>query len=256
MAKIKWDHVVHYVNDLTAAKDVFVSNGLIAFEGGSHKQWGTYNVLSYFGLTYLEFLALENRKLAESISDPNDVVKDAVKHLPEEEVLSRLALRTDDIEAVRERLVTQGIEATPIMAGKRNDAKGNLIEWKMMTIPGDYQGLPYPFVIQWNGLDEEREAQLKETGIIQEHPAGNVVMERAIFHVEQPQAVAEHWAEIFDLSIDTEMADKAIAVKTDKHAFVFQLGSENRLQVIEFSTDNEQLKGKNIKIGDGIYSFR
>ena len=95
-----------------------------------------------------------------------------------------------------------------------------------------------------------------KAGIIQEHPAGNVVMERAIFHVEQPQAVAEHWAEIFDLSIDTEMADKAIAVKTDKHAFVFQLGSENRLQVIEFSTDNEQLKGKNIKIGDGIYSFR
>lgn len=254
MVKIVWDHVVHYVNDLKAAEDRFADNGLIAFKGGSHTQWGTYNALSYFGLTYLEFLGVENRERAEKVTDPNDVVLDSVKHLPEEEVLSRLALRTDDIESVRYQLVNQGLEVSPVMEGKRYDAEGQLIEWKMMTIPGNFQGLPYPFVIQWKGTDEEREQQLIKTGTIKPHPVGEVSIERAIFQVQDPKTVAQHWANLFGFELK-EIPDQVYLQVAEK-AFIFKQGDENKLTEIEFRTDSEKLKGKKIVIGEGTYTFR
>ena len=40
MATVKWDHLVHYVNDLSKSIEVFEEHGLAAFKGGSHKDWG------------------------------------------------------------------------------------------------------------------------------------------------------------------------------------------------------------------------
>ncbi|MNO63714.1 hypothetical protein D3C76_544260 [compost metagenome] len=99
MATMKWDHLVHYVNDLSKPIASFEDHGLVAFKGGSHKDWGTYNALSYFGLTYIEFLGIENLELAKA-TEHNRVVKDAVKVLPEHEILSRVVIRTDNIEEV------------------------------------------------------------------------------------------------------------------------------------------------------------
>lgn len=248
-ATIKWDHVVHYVNDLEKVKTVFEDHGLEAFNGGSHQQWGTYNVLSYFGLTYLEFLGVEDRTLAESIEDPNDVVRDAVKHLPKDEILSRVALRTNDIEAVRARLLDYELSLSPVMAGKRRDAEGQLLEWKMMTIAGDYQGLPYPFIIEWNGTDEEREKNMKNTGIIKPHGAGLVNVHKAIFSVSHPDQVARHWANLFEL----DLASRQLQV--GEHLFIFEEGPENRLKSIRFKTDSDELKEKTIVIGLGYYAF-
>jgi len=49
MATIQWDHSVHYVNDLDLAIKTFAENGLRAFRGGSHKQWGTH-IMSFSAL--------------------------------------------------------------------------------------------------------------------------------------------------------------------------------------------------------------
>ncbi|GJM75605.1 hypothetical protein HMSSN036_78210 [Paenibacillus macerans] len=67
---LKWDHTVQYVNDLDTPVEAFAKWGLTAFKGGSHKFWGTYNALSYFGLTYIEFLGIEDRALAEKSIRP------------------------------------------------------------------------------------------------------------------------------------------------------------------------------------------
>lgn len=256
MTDMKWDHTVHYVQDLKAAIEKFREQGLVAFMGGSHKQWGTYNALSYFDLCYIEFLGVEDRAIAENIEESNDVVKDSVKLLPEHEVLSRVALRTDDMEAVAEHLSTFDLEMSPIMNGKRLDAQGNLIEWKMMTIGGDYQGLPYPFVIQWLETDEIRRAKMIDSGVIRKHPAGNVTIEQAVFHVSDPVAISNHWKELFGLAIVRE------GVKVDERKlmvgnqnFVFKKGPENRMQQLIFNTDAKSLKGKTIRIGLGEYQF-
>jgi hypothetical protein len=58
MTTLKWDHAVQFVNQPDEAIATFAGQGLNAFAGGRHPGWGTWNALSYFGLTYIEFLAI------------------------------------------------------------------------------------------------------------------------------------------------------------------------------------------------------
>lgn len=249
MSNIKWDHTVHYVNDLNEPEKQFNDAGIKAFFGGSHTQWGTNNSLSYFGLTYLEFLAVEDREKASTIEEPNQVIKDAVSQLPDHEGLSRVALRTDNIEDLRERFVAHNIEVSPVMPGKRYNAKGQLIEWKMMTISGDFEGLPYPFILEWKGTDEEREQQLKENGVISEHPVGRLELKEAVFQVRDPENTVKHWQEIFGFEHVSEQAiqleDKQFTFKKSEnvglHELVF-LADVN--QSIEFSGGEYRLVNK------------
>lgn len=253
MATIKWDHLVHYVNDLEKTIGIFKENGLIALKGGSHKEWGTYNALSYFGLTYIEFLAIEDLALAKA-TEHNIVVKDAVTHLPEHEVLSRAVIRTDDIEEVAADLAEKGLELSPIIDGKRLDTHGRLIEWRMMTIKGNFHGLVYPFVIQWLEKDEERLVNLNNLGINLPHPAGDVAMIEAVFSVSNPKETAEHWAELFNLSI-VESNDYAYTVGIGDKRFVFKAGNENQFKEVLFEAKEDSLKGKVFAIGEGKYRF-
>ncbi|WP_141430780.1 VOC family protein [Bacillus sp. 03113] len=253
MATKNWDHLVHYVNELNQTLETFEENGLIAFKGGSHKEWGTYNTLSYFGLTYIEFLAIENLELAKA-TEHNRVVKDAVITLPEHEVLSRVVIRTNDIEEIAASLKEAGLKLSPIMDGKRLDTNGRLIEWRMMTIDGDFQGLVYPFVIQWKGTDEERLDNLTSSGIIQRHPAGDVIIKKAVFHVSDPAAVAEHWGKLFGLSV-VDSDDTSATLGIGDKTFTFVKGDENQFKQVVFETNSEMLKGKTVTIGEGEYIF-
>ncbi|RSK54631.1 VOC family protein [Bacillus canaveralius] len=254
MTTLHWDHTVHYVNDLENAIEMFKENGLIAFKGGSHKQWGTYNALSYFGLTYIEFLAIENRELVVKADPSNVVVKDAIKMLPANEAFSRVAIRTDDIEDTAATLKANGLKLSPIIDGKRLNTLGQLIEWRMMTIEGDFQGLVYPFVIQWKGSDEDRLENLTASGIIQPHSAGDVSLDQAVFHVQDPAAVAAHWQMLFGLSV-IETSDSSVTLGISGKSFIFKQGAANQLTQLVFNTDANDLKGKTIKIGEAEYVF-
>ncbi|MBM7539959.1 VOC family protein [Amphibacillus cookii] len=247
MANLIWDHTVHYVNDLEDARQTFEKQGITAFRGGSHKQWGTYNVLSYFGLTYLEFLGVENRQLAESITEPNQVVKDAVKCLPDHEGFSRVALRTDNIEAIREQLIEHQIDVSPIMEGKRYNAQNQLIEWKMMTIAGDFQGLPYPFVIEWLVTDQERYKQLREAGIISEHPLGDLSMSEAVFYVPDPKAMVDHWSMIFPIE-----KKNATCLTLEDKVFVFKQATKAQLSELVINSPETKL----IEMNGATYRLR
>lgn len=253
MASKNWDHLVQYVNELDKPIECFRENGLIAFRGGSHKEWGTFNALSYFGMTYIEFLSIENLELAK-ITDHNLVVKDAVDVLPEREILSRVVIRTDDIEEMATSLAATGLLLSPIMDGKRLDHKGRLIEWRMMTIEGNFKGLVYPFIIQWKGTDTDRLENLTTSGIIQPHPAGNAEIIRAVFHVSDPAAVAEHWGSIFGLST-VNLADHSVSLQIADKYYDFVKGEENQFKQVIFATDSIKLKGRTLRIGGGEYVF-
>lgn len=214
---------------------------------------GTYNALSYFGLTYLEFLGIENLELAKA-TEHNLVVKDAVELLPEHEVLSRVVIRTDDIEEVAASLEAAGLSLSPIIDGKRLDNEGRLIEWRMMTIAGDFGGLVYPFIIQWSGTDTERVERLTSSGVIKPHPAGEVEIVRAVFHVSDPEAAANHWGTIFGLPV-TKSEDDTFSLKIGDRSFAFVQGDENQFKQVVFETDSLELKEKTIRIGDGEYVF-
>ncbi|WP_410514948.1 VOC family protein [Paenibacillus sp. BR2-3] len=253
MATKQWDHLVHYFNDLDKPVEIFGEHGLVAFKGGSHKEWGTFNTLSYFGLTYIEFLGIENLELAKA-TEHNRVVKDAVDSLPEHEILSRVVIRTDDIEGMAASLEAAGLTLSPIIDGKRLDANGRLIEWRMMIIEGDFGGLVYPFIIQWKGTDAERLERLTASGIIQPHPAGHAEIKRAVFHVSDPAAAAGHWGDLFGLSV-AESENKSVTLKIGDKFFVFVKGDENQFKQVIFETDSIKLKGKTIRMGEGEYDF-
>jgi hypothetical protein len=253
MAALQWDHLVHYVNDLDQPVEIFREHGLIAFRGGSHKNWGTYNSLSYFGLTYIEFLGIEDLKLAKA-TEHNVVVSDAVNVLPEHEALSRVVLRTEDIEAVEASLKAAGLSLSPIIDGKRLDHEGRLIEWRMMTIDGDYQGLVYPFIIQWSGTDEERLERLTASGVIRPHPAGHAEMVSAVFRVSDPAAAAGHWGELFGLPV-TASENNSYTLQIGGQSFRFVQGGENQFKQVIFATGSDDLKGKTLHIGEGEYVF-
>lgn len=255
MTAVNWDHIVHYINDLDEAVRTFKDHGLIAFKGGSHKEWGTYNALSYFGLTYIEFLSLEDRELAERIDSPNVVVRDALTTLPDHEVMSRVALRTEDIEATADRLKSHGLELSPILDGKRLDTRGHLIEWRMFTIAGDFQGLAYPFVIQWKGGDAHRLEDLTRSGIIRQHPAGDVEIRSAVFTVSDPSAVAAHWQILFGLSVAGTDAGHGVELSIGDKSFLFKQGDAERLTQLIFHTEAPDLKGKIVAVGVGEYVF-
>ena len=248
---VQLDHVVHYVNDLNQVIETFAANDLIAFYGGQHKEWGTHNVLSYFDLSYIEFLSIEEPTLAQNADQVHVVVKDALRHLPTEETLSRLALRTDDIEALAACL-RQTVQISPIFAGKRTVAKGNLIEWQMFSILGDYQGLPYPFIIQWSGTEKERRIQLQQSGVIQSHPAGAKELKKAIFAVDEPAAVVKHWQELFNLPLLQSTQNLGLLIGDKELHFI--KGVTNQLQSIVL-TGATTLVGSNIQIGQSTYLF-
>lgn len=254
MSHYRWDHSVHYVTDLNTAIQSFGEVGLRAFHGGSHQQWGTHNALSYFGLTYHEFLAIEQRQTAELVDPDLSVIRDAVTLLPEHPVLSRVVLRTDNINQAADHLHAQGIHTSAIIPGKRHTQNGQLIQWQMLMLHGDFQGLSYPFVIQWQEIDAEREHSLRVGGALEPHPLGDAVIQQAIFTVPDPEQTAQHWHTLFGFPVQN--ADDGVALLVQQQRFIFQSGKQSEFTAIDIGTSATHLLGKSIAIGQGEYRFR
>lgn len=255
MSDLKLDHAVHYANDLDGCIKLFHEKGLAAFRGGSHTKWGTYNALSYFGLFYVEFLGIENLEFAKNPEEDNLLVDDALKFLPENEVFGRLALRTNNLEDVRRRLVNKGANVSPITEGKRMNAEGQLIQWRMMMVVGDFNGLAYPFFIEWNRPDEERFRTMTESGVIRSHPAGEVKIDSIWFTVSDPHEAASHWQEYFDFTPIKAPANNTAALSIGSQLVVFEKGNKNGLSKLVFRTNSPSLQGTSFRIGQGEYKF-
>ncbi len=173
MATLQWDHAVQFVNQPEAAIETFAGQQLRAVAGGRHPGWGTRNALSYFGLTYIEFLAISDPDELRAATDRFLLSRDAARLLPENEALFRVALRSDDIDATHDHLRRKGLAVSPIVDGQRHDPQGNVIRWRIFTIDGDTDGLVYPFVLQWGEDDETRLARLRAQGLDVPHPLGD-----------------------------------------------------------------------------------
>jgi Glyoxalase-like domain len=252
--KYSWDHTIQHVNNLEKSIDVFGAHGLKVFMGGSHTNWGTYNALSYFGLCYIEFLGIENLNLAKQVEEPILFVKDCLELLPDHEVFGRVALRTDDIEKAAQLLKEESLAVSDIFEGKRRNAQGQLIEWKMLMLEGDFEGLLYPFIIQWRDSDDSRKKNLMDAGAICPHPIGSVDISSAIFSIKNPAETASHWSKLFGFPVE-HIDDQSSLLSVNGQSFLFQKGAANRLTEFLFTTDNQAMKGRTITLGSAIYRF-
>ncbi|STW14527.1 Uncharacterised protein [Klebsiella pneumoniae subsp. rhinoscleromatis] len=73
------------MNQPEAAIEIFAGQQLRAVAGRAASGWGTRNALSYFGLTYIEFLAIADPDELRAATDKLLLSRDAARLLPENE---------------------------------------------------------------------------------------------------------------------------------------------------------------------------
>ena len=235
-----WDHSVAYVDDLHAAQRALAGQGITAAYGGRHVGHGTENALAYFGLNYLELLALDDPREAQAESEERGLVfRDAARRLPEHPGLSRIALRVRGIESAYDHLQGKGLRLGEIVDGNRTTASGQQIRWKLLAILGDDHGLPYPFVIDWLASDDDRFAGLERDGLLGRHKIGDVRTRRAVFEVPDPAAVAAHWSDLFGFArasagLDA-LDDRAVLDAGGGRELAFVRGPLNGFREIQYS---------------------
>ncbi|MFC7392819.1 VOC family protein [Scopulibacillus cellulosilyticus] len=195
----RFDHVVHFTNNPESAIDKMNDLGFHALLGGQHQDWGTYNGLCHFDLSYIEYIGVEDINKAESVLD-NFLIKQIVAEKNSGEGLSRIALRTNNIEQAGEWFHKKGLSVKGPVKGSRKRADGSLLEWSMLFIE-DPESDPYhlPFIIDWKQTDEERRNSLINQHIIDRHLAGDARLSHVGIAVKDIEKSVSKWKEWFNL---------------------------------------------------------
>ena len=156
------DHLVVCVEDLDDADREFRGRfGLGSVPGGRHHGHGTENRLIPLGGSYIELVGVvDKRESVESLFGSWVAV-----HASGQLAIDALCLRTDDIEAVSDRLGIQPVE----MSRTRPD--GATLSWRVGGIEQTIaDGLP--FFIEWNAASKDLPGRAPIT-----HPVGDVHLE-------------------------------------------------------------------------------
>ncbi|MDQ6599273.1 VOC family protein [Bacillus salipaludis] len=198
---LQLDHIVHFINrNPDEAVLEWEKYGLKAIRGGSHINWGTYNSLLYFGLSYIEYLAVENPEVANQSEIP--LISQLLNDSKQFEGFGQICFRTSHIVRLKEDLKTKGYHPTEIFEGKRLRDDGVEISWKMLFIQQDGP-LPYPFFIQWNQSDQERLEDLKRSGMLPSRQENQSVKSISFVVSNVAQVVAD-WAQLLGVPIESK----------------------------------------------------
>lgn len=144
--RVSTDHVLVAVRDLAEAGRKFeTAYGLRALEGGRHPGVGTANMIVPLGDTYLELIAVVDQE--EGRRSPT--TRRISRAVEDGRTFATWAVRTDNLDALREHLLAHGLELAPPVAGARERPDGVTLRWRsqMLVTPGDPSVLP--FVIEW-----------------------------------------------------------------------------------------------------------
>ena len=130
---LRFDHLVHAVHCTPeeAAKQM-QERGFHTVLGGEHTNWGTWNSLCYFDLSYIEFLAVQHEEKAKKADNP--LVQETVVKLQDGEGMLQIAIRTDAIEELAVKFNKHGLHTIEPFEGKRMRKDGRLLEWKMLFV--------------------------------------------------------------------------------------------------------------------------
>ncbi|MED1467860.1 VOC family protein [Bacillus salipaludis] len=198
---LQLDHIIHFINrNPEEAVHKWEKYGLKAIRGGSHINWGTYNSLLYFGLSYIEYLAVEKPVVANQSENP--LISQLLNDSKQFEGFGQICFRTSDIVRLKEDLKTKGYHPTEIFEGKRLRDDGVEISWKMLFIQHD-GALPYPFFIQWNQNDQERLEDLKRSEMLPSRQENHSVKSISFVVSNVAQVVAD-WARLFGVPIESK----------------------------------------------------
>lgn len=231
----QFDHLVHFVEDPKKVIERLKENGIHAAEGGVHQNRGTYNALSYFDLSYIEFLSTYDRKLVEQTKHLKYSLMETVVQKQFKEGFARFAVRTTNIEEAAERFREKGLEVYGPVPLSRKRPDESVINWKLLYVGKPNEELALPFIIQWDESDDERRKDLTEREIIASHPAG-IHFSHITIAVKDLEQTVRKWADWLEIEAGEVFIDEELTA---------------RCQIVE-------LKGGRINfsspIGEGIVS--
>ncbi|MFB5253481.1 VOC family protein [Bacillus mycoides] len=204
---LAFDHLVHAVHGTPeeAAKQM-QERGFHTALGGQHTNWGTWNSLCYFDLSYIEFLAVQHEEKAKEAENP--LVQETVVKLQNGEGMLQIAIRTDEIEELAAKFSKHGLHTIGPIEGKRIRKDGRLLEWKMLFVKQEENGPNIPFFIQWNETDEERRNDLRKTGTIAEHKNKVEEIETIHYAVKNVRETVQKWKEVMGLTVSSVIRNK------------------------------------------------
>lgn len=186
-----FDHIVHFVEKPEQAIEDLKKEGLHVVAGGQHEVWGTYNSLSYFDLSYIEFISINNEEVfAEAAKQPYTLHESYEKN-KRTNGLTRVALRTTTIEEDAEKFRKAGFDVHGPTAFSRTKPDGSVIRWQLLHIGKGSVKVSYPFFIQWDVQDEARREQLTVQGVIAPHAAGELKITEIAYILERTAYLEE-----------------------------------------------------------------
>jgi hypothetical protein len=222
-----FDHLVWFFKKPEKAISPLKERGIHVVNGGRHESWGTYNTLTYFGLSYIEFLGIENLSIAEK-HDENRLITQIVEQLAKEnrEGPAKVAIRTNQIEELAIKIKTEGLTVYGPLTGERVRADGQVIRWSLLFPEYAGKKVSLPFFIQWEKSDDERYSELEVQGVIGSHIVGQPKLESVGFVVDDLDKTLEIWSKLFGLKlgeeyIDTELNARCRILKLDKTNLLF-----------------------------------
>lgn len=195
------DHLVHFVEKPERLVETTKNFGLHTVNGGKHEMWGTYNSLCYFGLSYIEFIGIYDKALFEKSARKPFTLHETYKNNEYQNGVVRLALRTNSIEEDAEKLNSLGYEVYGPDKFSRTRPDGSILKWKLLHFGKHGQSLDFPFIIEWEGNDNERYQDLVESGTIEPHPLGNLQIAEIEIEVED-LSIATEWGKVLDFEVE------------------------------------------------------
>lgn len=205
----QFDHLVHFVDSPEKTKEELKQLGLHAVDGGKHDNGGTYNALSYFGLSYIELIGVFDKQLADQPAEKYSL-RDTFQKDYYASGLSRIALRTKDLNKEAQRFRSLGLEVIgPVPLGRKKP-DGSMINWKLLFVGDPEEELSFPFFIEWEEPDEERRQGLEEQGTIAVHKRGAICLESVGLAVKDAEAARRKWASYLQLEQGESFTDETL----------------------------------------------
>jgi len=139
------DHLVYSVPNLEEAMQyLYDKTGIEASPGGQHLLKGTENALVNLGdECYLEILAADDS--ISNIDKPRWMGIDLI----ERPLMTRWAIKSNDLEADSKNLKKYNPKMGKIITGERQIAKGGMLKWRMIEPLAKPLVDLAPFMIDW-----------------------------------------------------------------------------------------------------------
>jgi hypothetical protein len=200
------DHIVHFVENPKDAISFFEKLGVHVASGGEHPQWGTYNALCYFGLSYIEFIAVQNEEIfQQAAKEPYSLHQShAIRQRRNE--ITRICLRTSKIEEDAKMFEQAGFDINGPHRYTRTTPSGEEIGWQLLYIGKKNSKVEYPFFIQWEVEDQQRYEQLIKNDTIKLHKAGSLTLNEICYLMDNFEPILEVCA----------LCNVAVAIETDE----------------------------------------